>query len=348
MRRTFRWLTCCVILLLVISSCKKAPQPTPSAATAAPVEKMAIIFDDDGSPDGTTALMYLLVHPQVDLKAVSISYGEAHPEVYIQHIARKLDSFGISGIPLGYGQDAPLAGTNEFPEGMRQSANDFWGFPIPNAEKTYPAQPAAELMVSLINQSPAPVTVFISGPLTNLAQALGLDPGIRDHIKAVYIMGGAVNVPGNISELSAEIDNQAAEWNIYADPQAAQMIFESGMDIYLVPLDATNQVMISKQDTRQWRKGNEIADFSAEIYDTLMNSWGAKTIAVWDLMTAAIMLKPDLCTFTPLHLEVITAEGSTSGQTAVISGEEANVNVCLEPEVGLIKQALIDVFSKSQ
>ena len=54
--------------------------------TAAPQTRLSVIFDDDGSPDGTTALLYLLSHPEVDVKAINISYGEAHPEIYIQHI----------------------------------------------------------------------------------------------------------------------------------------------------------------------------------------------------------------------------------------------------------------------
>jgi purine nucleosidase/pyrimidine-specific ribonucleoside hydrolase len=360
-------------LLLFISSCGPRQQPiltstpistdTPVAAdygsTASPKETLAtlptspakrlpVIFDDDGSPDGTTAFLYLLSHPEVDLKAVNISYGEAHPEIYIQHMGRILDDFGITDIPLGAGQDAPLAGTNGFPEGLRQSANNFWGLPIPNADKTYSVQAAAELMVSVIKQSPEPVTVFVSGPCTNLAQALRLSPDIRKNIAVVYIMGGAVYVPGNIYDFYPDHDNKVAEWNIFADPQAAREVFESGIDIYLVPLDATNQVSITKQDTSQWRRGGEIADFAADIYDMLLNSWGVENAAIWDLMTAVIMLKPDLCVFQPLHLQVITEESITSGQTAVLPGEEANINVCLEPDAAMIRQTLIDVFSSSR
>ena len=362
--------TCFLVLLPAISSCSPRHQailtstpistdnPTGYTSTGSPAEVLAtlptspdqrlpVIYDDDGSPDGTTALLYLLSHPEVDLKAVNISYGEAHPEIYIQHMGRILDDFGITDIPLGAGQDAPLAGTNGFPEGLRQSANNFWGLPIPNADKTYSVQAAAELMVSVIKQSPEPVTIFVSGPCTNLAQALRLAPEIRKNIAVVYIMGGAVYVPGNIYDFYPDHDNKVAEWNIFADPQAAREVFESGIDIYLVPLDATNQVSITKQDTSQWRRGGEIADFAADIYDMLLNSWGVENAAIWDLMTAVIMLKPDLCVFQALPLQVITEEGNTSGQTAIIPGEEANVSVCLEPDADMIRQTLIDVFSRS-
>jgi len=325
-----------------------SPAETPVSLPTTQVKRIPVIFDDDGSPDGTTALFYLLSHPGVSIEVINISYGEAHPLVYIQHIGRKLDELGIHDIPLAAGQDAPLAGSNAFPEELRQGADNFWGLPIPNAGKVYLFHNAPAYLVWILNQASAPVTIFISGPCTNLAQALRLDPGIRKNIAAVYIMGGAVNVPGNIYELLSNSGNTVAEWNIYADPQAASEVFESGLDIYLVPLDATNQVTIGRQDTRQWRLGGGSANFAADIYDLLLTSWGAENAAIWDLMTAVIMVKPDLCVFQPLHLKVITDEGFTSGWTVIVPNEEPNVHVCLQPDVQLIKQTLIDVFSSSR
>ena len=347
-----RWFTQCTLLALLVGGCGSPTGPRstaapvrPEAPTGAQGREIQVVFDDDGSPDGTTALFYLLSHPQVTVLGAGISYGEAHPEEYIQHIARKLDELGVSGIVFGAGQDSPLAGRNEFPEWMREAAGEFWGHPIPNADKTYPVEDAAELIASIANQASQPVTLFVSGPSTNLAQALRLDPSIRDDIAAVYIMGGAVHVRGNIDDLIPDSDNRVAEWNIYADPQAAKEVFESGLEIYLVPLDATNQVSVSRQDTAVWRRGGASANFAADIYDALFDSWDAEEAPVWDLMTAAIMVTPDLCAFEPLHLEVTTIEGATAGQTVLVANAEPNAYVCLEPDVDLIKQSLKDVFS---
>ena len=356
-----RGITRCVLMALLVAGCRSTSGPgspeapvRPKAPTGAREEaasqgsEIQVVFDDDGSPDGTTALFYLLGHPRVSVLDVGISYGEAHPEEYVQHIARKMDELGISGIAFGAGQDSPLAGSNEFPEWMRQAAGEFWGHPIPNADKTYPVQDAAELMVSIASQSSEPVTLFVSGPSTNLAQALRLDPSIHDKILAVYIMGGAVHVRGNIDDLLPDADNRVAEWNIYADPQAAKEVFESGLEIYLVPLDATNQVMVGRDDTAAWRQGGASARFAADIYDALFDAWDSEEAAVWDLMTAAIMVRPDLCAFEPLHLEVTTTEGDTAGQTVLVADEDPNAYVCLEPEVDLIKQTLKEVFSASR
>jgi len=317
--------------------------PRPSAGSS----RIPVIYDDDGSPDGTSALLYLLFHPGVDLKAVGISYGEAHPSIYIQHVGRMLNDLGVAGIPLGVGQEAPLSGSDGFPEWLRQSADGFWGWPIPNADRTYPVQDSADLIVSIVRESPQPVTLFFSGPLTNLARALRLAPEIKGNIAALYLMGGAVDSPGNIRDFYPESENTYAEWNIYADPLAAKEVFESGVEVYLIPLDATNQVLISEQDTAQWRAGGRTADFAADIYDWLMDNIQQQSTMIWDLMAAEIMLDPDLCAFQERSLEVVIAEGSTFGQTAVVPGAASYVYVCWLPDVARIKQTLIDDFSRS-
>lgn len=311
------------------------------------LNKIPVIFDDDGSPDGTTALLYLLSHPAVDLKAVGITYGEAHPAIYIQYMGRMLEDFGYTGIPLGAGIDGPLAGNNAFPEWVRQASNGYWGFPIPNADKTYPVQDSADLIVSTIQSSPEPITLFFSGPFTNLVRALRRHPEIVGNIKALYYMGGAVYAPGNVHDFYPDSPNVFADWNIYSDPLAAREVLEYGLPIYLVPLDATNQVLITKEDTAQWRRGGRIPSFAADMYDMLMDTSGKKNFYIWDLMTAVIMLKPELCAFQPLHLDVVTAEGSKSGQM-VVTNDPPNIQVCLHPDADGIRQTLIEVFSAGQ
>jgi len=315
-----------------------APTPLPG------IERVPIIFDDDGSPDGTSALLYLLSDPRADVRAVSVSYGEAHPQVYIQHLGAMLMHYGYGDIPLGAGQDAPLAGNNAFPDFVREGSNRFWGFSRGGADQNYPVQDSAELIVDTIKRSDQPLTLLVSGALTNLALALRIEPEIKQNISAVYIMGGAVYVPGNLKGLVPEIENQSAEWNIYADPLAASEVFAAGLNLYLVPLDATNLVTLTHDDTRAWRKGGSIPDFAADIYDSRMKDWGREEIEMWDLMTAEIMLNPQHCAFTPLSLEVVTTEGDTEGQTRVVEGEP-NVNVCLEPDRRAILQTLEEVFS---
>lgn len=313
-------------------------KPTSSAG------KVHLIFDDDGSRDGTAALLFLLSRPEIFIDAISVSYGEGHPEIYVQHIGHLLDNLGIQGIPLGVGQDAPLTGSNAYPDWLRQLSDNFWNIPLPNAGTTISFQNGPELMVSTINQANDPITLFISGAFTNLAQALRIDPNIRRNISAVYIMGGAVYSPGNISNLIPDTANMVAEWNIFADPQAAKEVFESGLTIYLIPLDATEKVMFKADDIRPWHSGDKKADFTADLYDIMFDEYGFKELDIFDLLAAVIMSNPHLCEFEPLHLDIIIDAGSTLGQTVVTPNGKANTQVCLKPNVNLSKQELNDTF----
>ncbi len=307
---------------------------------------MLLIYDDDGSRDGMAALLYLLSFPEISIQAINISYGEAHPDLYIQHIGQVLDELGMNKIPLGAGQDMPLEGGTPFPDWLRQLSENFWDYPLSNKDKTYPFQNAPELIVETINQASEPVTIFLSGPFTNLAQALHLDPTIKNNISAVYFMGGAVYVPGNIINLMPDSDNQVAEWNIIADPQAAKEVFESGLELYMVPLDATNQVLFTKKDLRVWNQSDEKAKMVADLFNIMFNSFGFKTTEIFDLTAAVIMVQPDVCVFQQLHLDVITNAGPTLGQTIVDPNAEPNVHVCLDPNAKQIKQYLNETFSK--
>ena len=308
---------------------------------------MLLVYDDDGSRDGTAALLFLLNRPEISIKAINISYGEAHPQVYIQHMGRMLDGFGYRDIPLGAGQDAPLAEGTAFPDWLRQLSDSFWNYSLQNAERTYPVQNAPELMVATLNQASEPVTIFASGTCTTLAQAMRLDPGIRDHIAAVYMMGGAVYVPGNIPNLIPDSSNKVAEWNIIADPQAAKEVFGAGLDIYLVPLDATNKVIFHQEDILPWHNGDDRAKLIAELYDIMFNDYGWEEAEIFDLGAAAIMVEPEACVFQPMHLDVITDGGNRLGQTVVIPEGEPNVKVCLDPDVDLIMNVLNDSLSST-
>jgi inosine-uridine nucleoside N-ribohydrolase len=201
-------------------------------------------------------------------------------------------------------------------------------------------------MVSLIKQSSEPVTIFLSGPFTNLAQALQLDSTIKGNISAVYFMGGAVYAPGNITGLMPDSNNQVAEWNIIADPQAAKEVFESGLELYMVPLDATDKVILRQKDILPWRQGDDKANMAADLYNIMFNDSGLKTAEIFDLTAAVIMVQSESCSFQPLHLDVITDDGPTLGQTLVVPNIEPNIHACLEPNADQVIQNLDETFSR--
>lgn len=114
----------------------------------------------------------------------------------------------------------------------------------------------------------------------------------------------------------------------------------------MVPLDATNQVLFRQEDLLPWRQGGDKANMVVDLIDILFNTWGLEKAEIFDLTAAVLMVQPELCTFQPLHLDVITDDGPTLGQTLVVSNSEPNIYVCLEPNVEQVKQNLYETFSQ--
>ena len=303
------------------------PLPTPSGESPIPV-----IFDDDGSPDGMIALLYFLRNPLFDVRAVTVSCGEAHPEVFASHLQRLLAGLGRADIPVGAGRATPLEGNNVFPEPWRQLSDEFWGIDYPDAPVSLEPFPAAELIVDTINSSDQPVMVFVSGTHTNLAEALRLDPGIAGNILGVQVMGGAIHVPGNIKSDWPEIDNSVAEWNIWGDPLAAAEVFASGLDIHLTPLDATNQVTWTQSDALYWAaSGTPEGILAADLLQWMLDSWSLTYANIWDLVAAVNATDPALCPDVSLSVDILVAPGPEQGRT-VITDQLPNATVCLDPE----------------
>jgi pyrimidine-specific ribonucleoside hydrolase len=329
------------------------PSPTPAAQVVTPIPTqpgqkiIPIIVDDDGSPDGVLALLYFLHNPSYDVRAVTVSYGEAHPAVFARHIARLLAGLGRSAVPVGAGQDAPLAGNNAFPDPWRQGSDDFWGIALPEAGAVTDPLPAAELMVQVISSSPEPIVVFISGAHTNLAQALRLAPDIAANIREVRVMGGSVYTAGNIKSDWPAIDNSTAEWNIWVDPLAASEVFSSGLALKIMPLDSTQKVVWVQADALGWASaGSAEGVLAGDVLDWMLKSWSPKGVYVWDLATAVTLDDGVLCPPVALALEVVTAPGPDQGRTKVVAGRSPNASVCLEPVPEQVRARAANVLGR--
>jgi purine nucleosidase/pyrimidine-specific ribonucleoside hydrolase len=317
--------------------------PLPTLAQEVPIP---IIFDDDGSPDGVIALIFFLRNPLYDVKAVTVSVGEAHPQLFAQHIAHLLSAFGRADIPVGYGRNTPLAGDNAFPEPWREGSDVFWDIPLSQDPASYKPIPAAELIVETISSSPEPMMVFVSGTHTNLAEAISLDPGIHDNILGVYVMGGSIYVEGNIESDWPEIHNRVAEWNIWVDPLAASEVFASGLPLHIIPLDATNQIVWTDVDAQDWLSSAiPETNMAGEILEWMLRSWSLDAAYIWDLVAAVAATDPNLCPEVHLALDVVLEQGSEQGQT-IVDDEPANAWVCLDPVSTQIKLRVATILGQ--
>jgi pyrimidine-specific ribonucleoside hydrolase len=317
------------------------PLPTPGGQRPIP-----LIFDDDGSPDGVIALLFLLHDPSYSVEVVTVSPGEAHPAVFAQHVARLLAAVGRLDIPVGAGRESPLEGSNAFPEPWRQASDDFWDIPLPEAARSPESLSAPQLIVETLNDSPQPMVIFLSGTHTNLAGALRLDPGIREHIREVRVMGGSVHVAGNIESDWPAIHNRVAEWNIWVDPIAARDVFTSGVPLRLVPLDGTDRVTWTETDARDWAaSGSPEGALAAQVLRWMLGSWAADGVYVWDLVAAVATTDSRLCPEIPLALDIVIDPGTEQGRTVVEDGSP-NTLVCLTPDAAQLKARVAAMFAR--
>jgi inosine-uridine nucleoside N-ribohydrolase len=264
-----------------------------------------IIVDDDGSPDGVIALLYFLRNPLYDVRAIAISSGEAHPDLFAPKMINLLTELGRADVPVGAGRASPLEGSNAFPDPWRQASDGFWELALPQTPTPSGPRQAAELIVETLSNSTYPIMIFVSGTHTNLAEAMRLDPSISEHIGGVYVMGGSIYGPGNIESDWPSIHNRVAEWNIWVDPVAADAVFTFGLPLHLIPLDATNQVTWTEEDALSWA-GSATSEgvFAADILSWMLRSWSTDNTYIWDLAAAVVMNDPRLCPEVPLAVDV--------------------------------------------
>ena len=234
--------------------------------------------------------LFLLSHPNVDLKAITVAgTGEAHcgPGVFnalgLVKVSRR------EAIPVTCGREMPLAGNHEFPAEWRQSADDAYGVDIPKGGE--PSRlGAADLIIDIIQNSDEPVKIVAVGPLTNIAEAVRKEPSITSNIKGIFIMGVAVKVAGNVGNSGVGIDNQHAEWNIYIDPVAANIVFDSGAPITLIPLDATRDVPVERKfySTLGDNLNTPSANLVHELLTANLDFVDSGGLQFWDTLTSAV------------------------------------------------------------
>jgi purine nucleosidase/pyrimidine-specific ribonucleoside hydrolase len=198
-----------------------------------------LIIDTDPGIDDALALLFAWGSPEVDVEALTTVAGNVPVDIATRNVFRLLEARRPAPVPVvAVGASAPLSRPLETATRYHGSdgLGDVPGWPPPDV-RVAPVG-AAALLVEAARRHGERLTVAAIGPLTNLAQALEADRRATMRVGRVVIMGGAVDGPGNVTP--------SAEFNIHVDPDAAALVFESGLPIDLVPLDATRQAVLTR------------------------------------------------------------------------------------------------------
>ena len=332
--------------LPVAAPAAELPTPTPVPVVVSHVDRVPIIITTDMSSDDVVAILYLLCHPDVEVLGIGSADGVAHVEPAARNVLRLLAVVSREDIPVAVGSAESLEGDHAFPSGWRGGADRLFGLSAPDALTDPVQESTAELLADVINARPGEVTVVLLGAHTDLALALRSDPGLASRIKSILMMGGAVDVPGNIHEEHAAIANETAEWNLWLDYRAAAMVFDMPIIKSVVPLDATNQVRVDRAYYERFagKAESPAAKLVAELWKS-QASRSPSGFYIWDVVAAVALPLPDIAVWQAMALSVVTDRPDDLGQTIETDDGDNKSMVCLEVDVSRLQDELIRVLN---
>ncbi len=312
-----------------------------------------LILDVDTGTDDAVAIMLAALHPALDLVGCTTVNGNAPVEYCTDNTLRVLDHIGRSDIPVYEGAARPLV-RPDFP--IPRAQNDLAGkihgktLPVPPTARPKADAGAIEFLIETYRNATDPITLVPVAPLTNIAAALTLYPKLVDLVPEIVIMGGGHEI-GNVTP--------AAEFNIWADPEAAAIVIAAGFRrLTLVPLDATHRALVSYADCQRLRAlgtpaGEAAAEFIGhriEIHDEIQKMAVAGTTPVHDAVCVGSLIDPAILTTRRLHIAVETTGVLTIGRTVIDThfrgGQEPLGDVAFDADPGKFMAMLLETFAR--
>jgi purine nucleosidase len=271
-----------------------------------------IIIDTDPGQDDAVAILLALASPELEVLGVTAVAGNVPLHLTERNARIVCELAGRVDIPVFAGADAPLGRTLVTAEHVHGKTG-LDGPPL--ADPTMPLQErhAVDFIIETLRREPTgSVTLVPIGPLTNVALALKRAPDIADRIAEIVLMGGAYFEVGNITP--------AAEFNIFVDPEAAEIVFGSGVALTVMPLDVTHKALTTRARVDAFRRmGTETGRMVAAWTDFFerfdKEKYGSEGAPLHDPCTIAYLLKPELFSGRYVNVEIETASELTRGMT---------------------------------
>lgn len=307
------------------------------------MKKKPIIMDCDPGHDDAIAILLALASDKLDVKAITTVAGNQTVEKTFNNALRVL-SFVDKYVPVAKGASKPLIRDLETaPEVHGESGLEGPELPEPTIEPSELS--AIDLMVDVIMNSEEKITIVPTAALTNVATLFLTHPEVKDKIEEISLMGGACD-GGNWTP--------SAEFNILVDPEAADIVFRSGVPITMCGLDVTHKAQIYKDEIEVIRGlGNKTSVMVAELLDFFAifhknEDFGFEGPPLHDPCAVAYLIDPTIFTTSKHFVEIETKGELTLGATVVdvrdMSGKEKNVNVVFDVDREKLFKMLCDAF----
>jgi len=302
-----------------------------------------VIIDEDGGVDDLVAIALVMRSPAAHVRAITICPADSYLEPATRATELFADQLGGRNITIAQGHSE---GTHPFPAKWRKDAGRVLGIPVlagalPGTTNPIVAEDAAHHLAKLLSRGPV-YTILETGPLTNIADALRIDPSIKTHIHRIYVMGGAVRVAGNVTQAGYD---GSAEWNIFNQPRAAAEVLQSGIAITLVPLDATNKAPLTLRFLDRLAAQPAVASqLAAQSWRLVAAQPGGAPYYFWDTLTAAALLDPSVISTAQLKLRVIMS-GASEGRT-VEDPHGSPIDVALDASREKVERMFLNTLGK--
>ncbi len=301
-----------------------------------------LIIDTDPGIDDAAAITLLVDEPAFDIKLIASVSGN----VGIGHTtnnALKLLTFLGRRIPVARGAAAPLMRDNRFAtEAHGKSGMGSFEFPEPDDSLLTEDNAVLEERKVLM-ESTEPVTILTLGPLTNIALLLATFPEVKSHIERIVSMGGSTE-RGNIGVYG--------EFNISVDPEAAKMVFRSGLPVTMVGLDIGRKAHLIPNDLDDLEAAGEVGKMVGSLFRSYDGGHIEEGIKMYDPSAAMVLIEPELFTMRSAFVDVEISSPITLGATAVdydgILSEEKNSDVCVDVDVDGFRKSFVDRISRVQ
>src|SRR5882762_5169799 len=302
-------LICCLLgcaIPMTSPICSAQSSPTPAVPEKAFPEKVIIDTDIGDDIDDAFAVALALRSPELQILGITTTFGDT--ETRAKLLDRFLAEAGRAEIPVAAGVPTPPKGT--FTQRRYAENNRF----------AKPAHPdAVTFLLDQIRRNPGQVTLIAIGPLMNVGAAIDKDPATFRKLKRVVIMGGSIKRGYGDLGFGPPQPPQP-EWNILNDIPSAQKLFAAGVPLYVMPLDATQLKLDEVKRDFLFSQGTPLTDALTLLY----HQWGQETPTLFDPMTIAFLVNPNLCPVQPMHIRV-----DEKGFTRPDAGS-ANAQVCLD------------------
>ncbi len=311
------------------------------------MEKKPVIFDHDGGYDDLLSLMMLLCMPHIDLKGIVVTPADSYLRPALAATQKMLRLFRRTDIPVSAGT---LPGVHPFPPIWRADAYRINALPILNEPDSPLAEPVGlaghQFIADQLQKAAEPITLLVTGPVTNIAAALETNPHLQAHVAEVIWMGGALDTPGNVRDYEHD---GSAEWNVYWDPPAAARLWQTAVPIRLFPLDATDKVPVTFDFlvslARQRRFA--VSDLAGQIWAMTVGTIPAYeyTYHMWDTLTTGYLAMPEHIRFREVFTIVQTELPSAGRIKAVAAAENGRrIQAACDIDVDAFLTGVLNLF----